>query len=68
MSGLVGSLRRETTQERLRSDHIMTLELFQATVDENGELKEEVQRLKKQLAGSVLEGGDDDGREMMMIL
>lgn len=61
MSGLVGSLRRETTQERLRSDHIMTLELFQATVDENGELKEEVQRLKKQLAGSIVEGGDEDG-------
>ena len=64
MSGLVGSLRSQTTQERLRSDHIMTLELFQATVDENAELKLELGRLKAKLASSSAdteEGEVEDG-------
>ena len=36
MSQLVSNIRGiGATSERLRSDHILTLELFQATVDEN---------------------------------
>ena len=46
---IVSKVRGATTGERLRSDHIMTLELFQATMDENGQLKEELRRLKRTL-------------------
>ena len=60
MSGLVNSIRGVTaTSERLRSDHILTLELFQATVDENGSLKEEVARLTARLAAEGLVTEDE---------
>ena len=62
MSGLVGSLRSQTTQERLRSDHIMTLELFQATVDENAELKLELSKLRAKLDASSTDR-DIDGED-----
>ncbi len=65
MSGLVNSIRGlPATSERLRSDHILTLELFQATVDENAQLKDELSRLRaRQSAEGLLgeEDGDADG-------
>lgn len=48
-SGLVDSLRRSATTERLRTDHIMTLEIMQETMDENVSLKEMNKRLLAQL-------------------
>jgi hypothetical protein len=54
-AGLVGALRGAATTERLRSDHIMTLELMQETVDENDMLKE----LNKRLHARLKSLGDD---------
>ena len=55
---IVDKLRGLQTSERLRSDHILTLELFQDTVNENGTLKEEVASLRKALKAAK-EGSDE---------
>ena len=54
-SGLVKSLREVATTERLRSDHIMTLELMQDTIDENSMLKD----VNKKLLARLNRLGDD---------
>ena len=43
-------LRRITTHERLRANHIEVLETLQITVNENNELREKIQRLESQEA------------------
>jgi len=60
LRSLTSSSRTSGTTERLRSDHILTLELFQETVDENAALREELSALKKRQA-SV--GGVDESEE-----
>ena len=53
--GMVESLRGVTTTERLRSDHIMTLELMKETMDENASLKD----INKKLLAKLTRLGDD---------
>ena len=61
-TGLVKSLRETATTERLRSDHIMTLELMQETVDDNAELKAANKRLLARLThlGDGGSAGEED--------
>ena len=47
----VSELRRLTTQERLRSDHIALMEVLQASVDENCVLKAEIAKLRSSAGG-----------------
>jgi hypothetical protein len=54
--GLVQGLRATATTERLRSDHILTLELMQETADENASLKEINKKLLARL--NALDGGN----------
>ena len=64
MSQLVNNIRGiGATSERLRSDHILTLELFQATVDENAHLKEELSRLQARSSAEGLLGEEDGGKD-----
>ena len=64
---IVDKLRGLQTSERLRSDHILTLELFQETVNENTSLKEEVASLRKALKatkeGTEEKDATDDNNE-----
>jgi regulator of replication initiation timing len=46
----VSDLRRITTQERLRSDHIALMEMLQVSVKENESLKAELNKLKQRQA------------------
>ena len=62
MSSVV-DLRRITTTERLRGDHIATLEVLQATVDENVSLKAEIARIKSGVQGASGCGADDETKE-----
>jgi hypothetical protein len=59
-----GPLERQlaTVQEQLRGDHIETLEVLQAVVDENETLRKTVQLLKKKI--STL-GGTSDEHDMV---
>ncbi len=61
-AGLVETLRRSATTERLRTDHILTLELMQETMDENACLKEINKRLTDRLAqiGAAVDVGEHD--------
>ena len=66
--GMVKSLRETATTERLRSDHILTLELMQETVDDNVALKAANKRLLARLArlddNRLGEGeGEDENEE-----
>lgn len=57
----VSELRRMTTQERLRSDHIALMEVLQASVDENIRLKAEITKLKSSGSGNGEGGGGGEG-------
>jgi len=61
--GLVDNLRRSATTERLRADHITTLELMQETMDENVSLKELNKRLLSRLAQLGAAPADDDSHD-----
>lgn len=62
-NGLVNTLREVATTERLRSDHIMTLELMQETVDENAALKDINKKLMKRLSRLGDDGSAPDNEE-----